>query len=142
LAIFFAVAVLMVIGAGSGLAAEEEKPDATIKFETGSVAAGIGFSRGGGTLSYKGKTYPLKVSGVSVRKVGISKATAAGKVYNLKNLEDINGNCTGLGAAATVGGGGGAVTMRNQNGVVIDVVATTKGVDIALGTGGVAISLK
>lgn len=142
LVIYFAVAVLMVVGAGYGLAVEEKKPDATIKFETGSVAAGIGFSWGGGTLAYKGKTYQLKVSGMSVGKVGISKATAAGTVYNLKNLEDINGNYTGLGAAATVGGGGGAVTMRNQNGVVLEVVATTKGVDIALGTGGVDVSLK
>lgn len=136
------VAALLVFVGGLGFAAEEQKPDATISFETGSVAAGIGFSWGGGILTYQGKTYPLKVHGMSVGKVGITKATATGKVYHLTKLEDINGNYVGVGAGASLGGGAGAVTMKNQNGVVIDVVSTTKGVAIAIGTGGVDISLK
>src|SRR5262245_26611258 len=41
------------------LAAEEKKPDATIKLSGGSVAAGVGVSWGSGTLTYKGKTHPI-----------------------------------------------------------------------------------
>jgi len=54
----------------------------------GSVAAGVGFSWGKGTLTYAGKTYPLKVEGLSLGKVGLSRATAIGTVSNLKNLSE------------------------------------------------------
>jgi hypothetical protein len=47
-----------------------------------------------------------------------------------------------VGAGATVAGGGGVTTMRNQNGVVVDAVATTEGVSISLAARGVKISLK
>ncbi len=137
-----AVAALFVFVGVQGFAAETKKPDATISFKSGSVAAGIGFSWGSGTLTYKAKNHALKVEGMSVGNVGITKATAVGKVYNLKKLEDIDGNYVGVGAGATVGGGGGAVTMKNQNGVIIEVVSTTKGLSVAIGGGGVEISRK
>ncbi len=137
-----AVAALLALVGVQAFAAGKEKADATIAFKSGSVAAGLGFSWGGGTLTYKGKKHDLKVQGMSVGKVGITKATASGKVYNLKKLEDINGNYVGVGAGATVGGGAGAVTMKNQNGVVIEVVSTSKGLGIAIGSGGVDINLK
>ena len=66
--------------------------DALIEFSGGSVAAGIGFSWGSGTLTQAGKTYSLKIDGLSVGSVGITKASAYGKVYRLKKLSDINGN--------------------------------------------------
>jgi hypothetical protein len=136
------VAMLFVFVGAYGFAAEKKKHDATISFETGSVAAGIGFSWGGGTLNFKGKKYPLKVQGMSVGKVGITKASAIGTVYNLNRPEDINGTYAGVGAGATVGGGGGAVTLKNQNGVVLEVAAVNKGLSIAIGAGGVDISIK
>jgi hypothetical protein len=136
------VAALFVFAGVHGFAAGKKKPDATISFKTGSVAAGLGFSWGGGILSYKGKKREVKVQGLSVGKVGITKATATGNVYNLKKLEDINGNYVGVGAGATLGGGAGALTMKNQNGVVIEVVATSKGLGLSIGTGGVDINLK
>ena len=137
-----AVAVLFAFVSVQGFAAEEKKHDATISFETGSVAVGIGFSWGSGTLNVKGTKYPLKVSGMSVGKVGITKASAIGTVYNLNRPEDINGTYMGVGAGATVGGGGGAVTMKNQNGVVIEVGSVSEGLSVAIGTGGVTIKIE
>ena len=125
-----------------GQAAEDKKPDATLKLSEGSVAAGIGFSWGGGTLTYKGKDYPVDVKGLSVGDVGVTKIEASGKVYNLKSIDDFNGNYTAVGAGATVGGGGSISSMRNQAGVVIDLVATTQGVKIALGGAGVDLKIK
>jgi hypothetical protein len=137
-----AVAAVMVLVGVQGFAAEKKKHDAVISFETGSVAAGLGFSWGSGTLRYKGKKYPLKVQGMSAGKVGITKASAVGTVYNLSKLEDINGTYVGVGAGASVGGGGGKITVKNQNGVVLEVEAVTKGLNIAIGAGGVDINLK
>ena len=122
--------------------AEEKTPDATLRLHEGSVAAGIGFSWGGGTLTYKGKDYPVDVKGLSVGDVGITKIEATGKVYNLKSIGDFDGNYTGVAAGATAAGGGSVSTMRNQAGVTIDVVATTQGVKVVLGGGGVDLKIK
>jgi hypothetical protein len=116
--------------------------DALIKLSAGSFGAGIGVSWGSGTLTQAGKEYPLKVEGLTVGTVGITKATALGKVYNLKKFSDINGTYAAVGTGATVGGGGAAITMKNANGVIIDVVTTTEGVSFSLGTSGVTITLQ
>jgi hypothetical protein len=106
------------------------------------VAAGIGFSWGSGTLSYKGKDYPVDVKGLSAGDVGATKVEASGSVYNLKKLDDFNGNYTAAGAGMAVAGGASAVAMKNQNGVKINLVSTTQGVKVTLGAGGVDLKLK
>ena len=65
--------LLVVSGVMTGLtqAAKEEKPDATIRLSSKAVAVGVGFSWGGGTLTYKGKDYPISVEGLSLGKVGV-----------------------------------------------------------------------
>jgi hypothetical protein len=120
----------------------QDTPDATIELTAGSVAAGIGFSWGDGVMTYQGQEYPFSVSGLSVGKVGITNATASGKVFHLSKIEDFNGNYTAAGAGVTVAGGGTAVTMKNQNGVVIDLVSTTQGIDFTFGAGGAKLELK
>jgi hypothetical protein len=122
--------------------AEDKAPDATLKLSGGSVAAGIGVSWGSGTLTYKGKEHPIDVKGLSVGDVGVTKLEASGKVYGLKDLADFDGNYTAAGAGATVAGGGSVVAMKNQNGVEVHLVATTQGVKIALGAGGVDMKIK
>jgi hypothetical protein len=139
---FMASAVLGVALVTMAAAAEEKVPDATLKLSGGSVAAGIGFSWGGGTLTYKGKDYPIDVKGLSVGDVGITKLDASGKVYNLKSIADFDGNYTGVAAGVTAAGGGSITTMRNQNGVTVDLVTTTQGVKVTLGAGGVDMKIK
>jgi hypothetical protein len=119
-----------------------EKPDATVRMTGKAVSAGVGYSWGSGVLTYQGKDYPFSVSGLSAGNIGASSATVAGEVYNLKSLDDFNGNYTSAGAGATVAGGGGAMTMKNQNGVVMNVAGTTKGLSLKLGVDGVKVELK
>jgi hypothetical protein len=128
----------------SGLAVAQDKkvPDATLTMSEGQVAIGIGYSWGKGVLTFQGKEYPFKVSGLSVVDIGITKSTSMGKVYNLKKLEDFNGNYTAGSAEGTLAGGAGALTMKNQNGVVIDLVSTTQGVNLKLALEGVKITLE
>ena len=116
--------------------------DALIEFSGGSVAAGIGFSWGSGTLTQAGKQYPIKIDGLSLASVGITKASAYGKVYRLKKLSDINGTYAAIGTGATIVGGATAVTMKNTKGVIIDLYTTTEGASFSLGTAGVKIELK
>jgi len=141
--IFLTFLIIGSVALGLSIArAQEDKPDGTVKISSGSVAAGIGFSWGGGVLTYQGKDYPFDVSGLSVADVGISKAEASGTVSHLKNLADFNGNYTGVSAGATVAGGGGGMALKNQNGVVLNLVGTTQGLKFKLGVDGVKITLK
>jgi len=125
----------------NGLALAQAKTDGTLTLSEGSVAAGIGWSWGKGTLSYQGKTYPVKVEGLTVGEVGITRATATGKVSNLKKVADFSGTFTAASAGATVGGGAEATIMKNQNGVVVELKSTTQGASHKLGAQGIKLSL-
>src|SRR5437870_8474665 len=81
-------------------ATHQSGPDATLRLSGGSFAAGIGFSWGSGTLTYKGKDYPVKVNGLSIGKVGITGSSAYGEVYNLKHLRDFSGHYHAGGAGS------------------------------------------
>src|SRR5438094_3313156 len=129
-------ALLLVAPIGHSAEEKEKKPDATVKMTGKSLAAGVGFSWGSGVLTYQGKDYPFSVSGLSAGNIGASSAELSGQVFNLKNLADFNGNYTSVDAGATVAGGGGGVTMRNQNGVIMNVGGTTKGLTFKLGVDG------
>jgi hypothetical protein len=87
------------------------------------------------------RSYPFKVNGLSIGAVGLSQASASGEVFNLKKLDDFNGNYVAGGAGLTVGGGGGAAAMKNQNGVTIKVKGTTQGAKVVIGGSGVDIEL-
>ena len=122
--------------------AAEEKPDATVKMTGKALSTGVGYSWGSGTLTYQGKEYPFSISGLSAGNIGASSAELSGEVFNLKNLADFNGNYTSAGAGATVAGGGGGMTMKNQNGVTMNVAGTTRGVSFKLGVDGMKVELK
>ena len=71
------LATVAVLGFLLTSARAEDQPDATIKLHGGSVAVGIGYSWGGGTLTYKGKTYEVEVKGLSVGDVGATDIQAS-----------------------------------------------------------------
>ena len=120
-------------------------PDATLRLSGGSFALGIGFRWGSGTLSYKGKDYPVKVNGLSIGKVGMTGVSAIGEVFNLKHLQDFNGHYN-VGAEGTRGvtiakGKAGSI-MTNQAGVIVRLAATQTGVDVNATGGGVDMQIQ
>ena len=134
------VAVGALVAAVAGVSSAQAKK-ATLTLSDGSVAAGIGFSWGKGTLAYAGKTYPVKVEGLSVGEIGISRATARGTVSNLTKLDDFSGNYVAVGGGATAAGGADVALMKNQNGVVIELRSTTQGASLKLAAEGLRLTL-
>ena len=136
---------LLAMAVLTSFAVAAEKQDATLRLSFKSVAVGVGFSSGSGTLTYKGKSYPVKVKGLSVGKVGITSSSAYGEVFNLKHLQDFNGHYN-VGAAGTrgvtLGGGKSGTLMSNQAGVIVRVSATQQGVAVNVTGGGVDMQLK
>lgn len=129
---------------GMALAQQNEPyyPVGSISFESTSIAAGIGGSWGNGWMIFKGQQYPISVQGLSVGAVGISKVNAVGNVYNLNNPSDLAGTYVGVSGGIAIAGGVKGTTVRNGNGVVIDLTATQEGVSFNLGGEGFTISMQ
>ena len=63
-------------------------------------------------------------------------------VFHLRKLSDFDGTYAAVDAAAAAGGGAGVAEMKNRNGVTVELVSTTKGVEIGLGTAGVEMKIE
>ena len=120
-------------------------PDATLRFSGGGFALGIGVNWGSGTLTYRGKAYPVKVKGLSVGRVGVTSSSAFGEVFNLKHLQDFNGhyNVGGAGTrGVTLGAGKTGTIMSNQAGVIVRISSTQNGIAVNATGGGVDMQLQ
>jgi hypothetical protein len=117
-------------------------PDATVSISAKSVAAGVGYSWGKGTLHYKGKSYPFSIDGLSVGAVGVASVTATGSVYHLKSVDDFSGQYTAVSTGAAVAGGAAVGSMKNANGVVMNLKATTRGVTLSAAVDGIKVSVE
>jgi hypothetical protein len=122
--------------------AKDAQPSATVSIASTSVAIGIGVQWGDGVLTFQGKQYKFKVDGLSVIDVGVTKISAAGTVYHLKNVADFAGTFAAASADIALGGGAGATTMKNQNGVVMNLKSTQTGIKLKLAPEGMTVKMK
>ena len=118
-----------------------DTPDATLDISGTRVAVGVGIVQASGTLHFHGQNYPVRVHGLTVGELGGGTITATGEVYNLSNLNDLNGNYVAVSAGAALGGGSDGITAQNQNGVVIKLRGTTQGADVNFSIDGFALNL-
>ena len=142
-----AVLVLVIAAmAGSTQAAKHySAPDATLRMSIGGVHLGIGGSSGSGTLTYRGKNHPFRVSGMAIGRVGVTSSSAVGDVFNLRHLQDFNGNYTVSGAGTrgvTLGAGRTGTIMSNQAGVIIRISSTQQGLAVNATGGGLNMQLQ
>ena len=126
----------------SGVFAQDAKPDATLELKQTSVAIGLGYTWGGGTLAFQGKNYPVEIDGLTFLALGVAQAKASAEVFNLKRIEDFNGTYVAGSVEGTLGAGAGATTMRNQNGVVISLFTTTEGLNLKVSPEGLRLNIK
>jgi hypothetical protein len=122
--------------------AEDAKPVGTVTIDTKAIAIGVGYSWGGGVLSFEGNDYPFEVKGLSIIDVGVSNVSAVGDVYKLEKVEDFAGTFSAAEAGIALGGGAGAQIMENQNGVLIKLTSTKQGVQLKLAPEGLSVKMK
>ena len=139
---FAGVVVIAGLLAATAVAAEGRKADATLTLSEGSVAAGIGWSWGHGTLHYQGKDYKFKVEGLTVGEVGMTKAQATGNVYDLKSLDDFDGVYGAAGAGIAVQEGKGATALINPKKVQIVLTSKTKGATLKVAAEGLKVKIE
>jgi hypothetical protein len=142
--VFVSVIAAAADGASSPPVAEGAIPSAYVWLSGGSVAVGIGYSWGHGTLynSKDQKQYKFKLSGVSVADVGAAGITAEGEVYNLTSPQDLSGNYSAVTAGVTIIEGGSVAYLKNEKGVVIKLHSQTGGLRFNLSANGMHITLQ
>src|SRR5262249_17004203 len=128
-------------GRAGQVPAPDPAPDATITFRGRMAAFGVGFAWGGSTLEFQGSTYPVRVDGFVVGAVGAASIEGVGRVYGLTNPEALSGDFTALATGGGLGRGAGAIRMRNEKGVRIEMDLTGSGVLLGAGLRGVTLGV-
>ena len=102
----------------------------------------VGVGGGSGTLTFRGKNYRLRLSGVSAGTIGASGMDLVGTASNLRTAADIAGTYSAASAGLAVAGGAKAVTLQNAKGVVLTLQGRQVGFQANLSVSGVTISLQ
>ena len=116
-------------------------PDATITFRGRTASVGVGFSWGGATLEFQGKTYPVRVDAFVLGGLGAGSLEGKGEIFGLTKAEDLNGNFTGFYSGLAVGRGPGRIEMRNDKGVRLVLSGEQSGLQAGLGPRGITLTV-
>jgi hypothetical protein len=103
----------------------------------------IGGSGGHGTLTFRGRTYPLSVGGIDYGLVfGGSKTVLRGRVKNISRASDVAGVYGAAGAGLALGRGARAIVLANQKGAILELEGRQVGLMANADLSGLAITLK
>jgi hypothetical protein len=103
----------------------------------------VGASGGSGTLTFKGRRYPLSVGGLSAGLVfGASQTALVGRVSNIRRPSDVQGVYGAAGAGAAVGVGASTIVLQNNKGAVLQLQGRQVGLIANLDLSGLQISLQ
>jgi lipid-binding SYLF domain-containing protein len=109
------------------------------------VSAGfiLGVESGRGTLTFRGKQYPLRIGGVSAgATIGMSKTELIGTVTGLRSVSDIEGTYTAGSASLAIAGGRRTARLQNSRGVVMNLRGRQVGFEFSLDLSGMQVSLR
>ncbi|MCW2285566.1 hypothetical protein M2323_003459 [Rhodoblastus acidophilus] len=110
-----------------------------LRFASGGFIIGVG--GGSGTLTFRGRSYPLSIGGLSVGVIGASGGTLVGRALNLRQPTDIVGTYSAIGAGVAVAAGARVFRMQNQNGVILELRGNQVGFEANAGLSGFSLSL-
>ena len=141
-----ALALGAVLVGGTATADDRDwtKYDGSVSIDATQFALIFGGSTGGGKLTFQGKTYDFKISGLTAGiNVGVTKVEGNGFVYDLKDVSKFPGTYTAFSVSGAAGGGAGTLHLKNQNGVIMTIGTTSKGLQLNAGSAsGVTVKMK
>ena len=139
---------LILSGAGVALATGSLLSPA--EAATGAVAINIaqagfifGISGGSGTLTFRGRQYPLSIGGISAgATIGASGADLVGTASHLQQASDIEGIYSAVNAGIAVAGGRQSIQLSNARGVILRLRGRQVGFMFSFDLSGMNISLR
>jgi hypothetical protein len=103
----------------------------------------VGGGAGNGVLTYRGKTYPFKITGMSF---GITAGATIGRLdgwaSGIRDVGDFAGTYSSVGGGAALVGGLNGVHLRKDKGVLIVLQGPKAGLEFAANLSEITISLK
>ena len=136
---------LILSGAGLATAAfvvPAEAATGSVSLHIASAGFIFGVTGGSGTLTFRGRQYPLRIGGISAGAlIGASATDLVGTASNLHAAGDIAGIYSAVGAGMAVAGGRSATQLSNANGVVLRLRGRQVGFSFSIDLSGMSISL-
>ncbi|SFV13203.1 hypothetical protein SAMN05192541_119121 [Bradyrhizobium arachidis] len=103
----------------------------------------VGGGAGSGVLTYRGKTYPFRISGLSF---GITAGATVGRfdgwASGIRDVSDFAGTYSSVGGGFALVGGVNGVHLRNEKGVTIVLQGPKAGLELAANISEITITLK
>jgi len=141
-ALKFAAAVVAAGVTLLGAAAPSQAATGSVRLHIVKAGIIIGVGGGDGVLIYRGRRYPLAISGVGLGSLGIATVDLRGVARNMRGPASIAGTYGGTGAGATFVAGGSAATLQNSNGVILQLQGVQTGFQVSLGLAGMTIAVR
>jgi hypothetical protein len=134
--------VVLVICAGLATSSHAQAPGyVRVVFAKAGLIAGAGGGRG--VLTYRGRDYPFRVSGLSLGvTIGASAMRLTGRVSGLREVKDFAGTYDAAGGGGAFVGGVGGVQLTNKKGVIITLQGIEAGMEFAANRSAIRISLR
>jgi hypothetical protein len=138
----FQVALLaLLLSAGLTTTTWAETGSVRVVFTKIGLVAGVG--AGHGILTFRGRNYPFRVSGLSLgATIGASITKLVGRAFNIHGAHDIVGTYGSIGGGAALAGGVGGVRLQQQgSGVMLALHGVKVGVEVSVNMAGVTITM-
>ena len=143
LSIFRSGLIALMVMVGASISSTAYADSGTIRISVVKGGWFIGASGGSGTLTFRGRQYPLSIGGLSAGLVfGASQTYLSGRVSNINSPSDVAGVYGAAGAGAAVGGGVRGIVLTNAKGAVLDLSGRQTGLMVNADLSGLAISLR
>lgn len=103
----------------------------------------VGGGVGSGVLVYRGRTYPFRLSGISLGiTAGATIGRLEGRASGIRDVSDFAGSYSSVGGGAALVGGLNGVHLRNEKGVTMVLQGPKVGLEFAANISGITVSLK
>jgi hypothetical protein len=103
----------------------------------------VGGGAGAGVLTYRGRNYPFRVTGLSLGvTAGASFGRLEGRASGIREVGDFAGTYSSVGGGAALIGGINGVQLRNDKGVTIVLRGPKAGLEFAANLSEIIISLR
>ena len=105
------------------------------------LIAGAGVGRG--ILTFRGRDYRFRVSGLSLGfTAGASVNRLVGRASYLNELSDFPGIYSAVGVGGALVGGAGGAQLKNSKGVILTLQGARAGIELSANLSGIEITLE
>jgi hypothetical protein len=135
-------AALAAGGFAAGLVTPAEAATGYVNIHIFSAGFIIGVSGGSGTLTFGGRSIPLRIGGISAgATIGASGTDLVGTASHMQAPGDIIGTYSAVGAGLSIAGGRQATQMTNGRGVILRLRGRQIGFMFSIDLSGMNINL-